>query len=412
MAYQPIQNPLPISGTIETQTSDVQLDAFSRLRVSQLSSLLNITQLNDKSPLLVDEVLNGTGTSTYSSGNASTIMATAANADYVIRQTKQRMPYYAGKSQLVLSTFSGFQVETNVEKQIGYYSSSTSAPYNTTYDGLFLRSDASGISVNIYRAGTQVEKTYQTSWNVDPLDGTGASGITVDWSKDQIFVMDFQYLGVGRVRWYLDIDGVLVKFHESMHANILTTVYMASPNQPLRWEIRQTGVGSGAMRVICSSVSSEGSVDSLGINKAIDMGTTHVDANTTGVKYALLGIRLKTTNIDSQIKLIASNVLSLTTDSFLWTLMLNPTVAGTFTYTDIANSALQRATGATANTVTGGIQVGAGYQYQQQTSNSSLDSALKLGSTIDGTRDTLVLCATPLSSNADIIGSLQWIETI
>ena len=414
MTYQPIANPLPITGNItaETTTNDVQLDAFSRMRVSQLSSLLNLTQLHDKSPLLVDEVIAGTGTSTYSTNNASTIMATAAASDYVIRQTKQRMPYAAGKSQLVLSTFSGFEIEANVTKRIGYFSSNTVAPYNSDLDGLFVESSTGGVSINVYRFGTQVEKTTQANWNIDTLDGTGPSGVTVDWSLNQILVIDFQFLGVGRVRWYLDIDGELVKFHESMHANILDTVYMKTPNQPLRWEIRQDGVGSGSMRVICSSVNSEGAIDTIGINRAVDMGIIHVNANASGTKYALIGIRLKSTHLDSQIDIIRASILSLSTDSFLWTIMLNPTVAGTFTYSGLTDGAIEYAIGATANTVTGGIEVDAGYEYQQSSAQAVLDSALRIGSKIDGTVDELVLCATPIGSNADIIASINIKERI
>lgn len=408
MAYQPILNPMPVTGTLTTTSDPNLIDAFSRQRVSQLSSLLNLTQLYDKSPLFVDEVLNGTATSVHSTTNASVTMSTVASGDYAIRQTKQRFHYFAGKSQLIFETGALFEAETNIEKRRGYFSSSTSAPYTASLDGLFLLSEASGISINVYRSGTQVEKTAQASWNVDTLNGAGPSGITVDWSKNQILAMDFQYLGIGRVRWYLDIDGVLVLFHESMHANSTIDIpYMTSPNQPMRWEIRQTGAGSGSMRHICASVNSEGSFDQIGASFGLDNGTNHVDANSPGTEYAVLGMRLKSTHLDASVILKNLSIISFTTDSFLWRLKLNPTVAGTFTYSGVTNSPIEFATGATANTITGGTILESDLVYQQSTFQSVGDEAVRIGSSIDGTPDELVLTAIPRSSNADIGGTMN-----
>jgi len=45
-------------------------------------------------------------------------MTVTSGTDYVIRQTKRRFPYFAGKSQLIDITFAGFQPETNVEKEV------------------------------------------------------------------------------------------------------------------------------------------------------------------------------------------------------------------------------------------------------------------------------------------------------
>jgi len=45
----------------------------------------------------------------------------------------------------------------------------------------------------------------------------------------------------------------------------------------------------------------------------------------------------------------------------------------------------------------------------------SLRSPLIIGSTIDGTRDSLVLCVTPLGgvgSNSDVQGSITWRELL
>jgi hypothetical protein len=49
----------------------------------------------------------------------------------------------------------------------------------------------------------------QTNWNIDKLDGTGISGITLDISKAQILWMDIEWLGLGTVRIGFVINGNL-----------------------------------------------------------------------------------------------------------------------------------------------------------------------------------------------------------
>jgi hypothetical protein len=46
------------------------------------------------------------------------------------------------------------------------------------------------------------------------MDGTGRSGITLDVTKTQIFIVDLEWLGVGRVRLGFVIDGKIYYCHE------------------------------------------------------------------------------------------------------------------------------------------------------------------------------------------------------
>lgn len=44
----------------------------------------------------------------------------------------------------------------------------------------------------------------QSSWNGDKLDGTGASGMTMDWTKGNIFIIGLQYLGFGCITFSIE----------------------------------------------------------------------------------------------------------------------------------------------------------------------------------------------------------------
>lgn len=394
---------------VNTQEQDTgNIDAFGRKRVSQVTTQFDMKQLHDNLPLFIDTETNGTGSSSHDTTKAHTSIATTSSGDWVKAQTKQKFNYQSGKSQLIFMTCNNFQEETGVTKRIGYYSSSTTSPFTADLDGLFFES-AGDVTINIRQTGSVTETTKQSSWNVDKMDGTGVSGITIDWEQNIIFVIDFEWLGVGRVRWGVVINGLIYYVHDSNHANVTSGVYMSSPNQPLRWEIIQGGATAGSFNYVCASVNSEGSINKLGKILSDNLGTSWVNANSNSSKYALLGIRLQTDKSDTLIDILDYSVLSKTSDNQLIEVWLNPTVSGTFTYNDVTNSSVQIAKGSGA-TVSGGTLLFSSYVAQQTAESISVENAIRLGITLAGVQDEIVLTANPLTSNSDVFGALSWRE--
>lgn len=390
------------------------IDAFDRLRISQPFTIFDSKQLYDKQPLFYDEITGGSATSTHSTANARTRMTVTASAsDYVIRQTKQRFNYQPGKSEFFFLTFYSPQ-ETGCTKRFGLFDG-TGGTFMTANNGIFLSIGESTVSINVAKNGSTTETVTQSNWNYDPLDGTGPSGITVDWDATHVFACDFEWLGVGRIRCGLVIDGILRYFHYFNHANdpTFTSVYMSTPNLPVRYDIASDGTGGGDLDHICCTVMSEGGVELTGISRSIDTQNTHLDANTADQAYVLLGLRLKTTHLDLTVLPQSISMISETNDDFLWSVLLNPTYAGTLTYADITNSGCQRAAGTTANTISAsGTKLASGYAKSAGSSSQNIVNNLRIGSQIDGTRDELILAVTPLSSNADIQGSLTFRELL
>lgn len=394
---------------IKSQDSP-SIDSFGRWRTSELTTLLDIKQLHDGLPLLIDTITNGTATSVHSTTDSNTTISTNADGDYVVAQTFQRMNYQSGKSQLIFQTFSNFGIQTNVSKKIGYFSSSTTAPYASSYDGVWLENNGTTFTLKTYRSGVETNSAAQSTWD-DPLDGTGSSGITIDWNKGNIFAYDFEWLGKGRVRFFMVIDGLFVKFHEFNNANILGEVYMSSPNQPLRWEIRQTGVGGGVFKYVCGSVNSEGSTNLIGKDSGIDDDGVFLDANSIQDWYYAIGVRLKADRTDTVVQIISGYLLSNTNDKFLYRILLNPTYAGTVTYVDVTNYSISYGLGATANTISDQgtiLSVGSGDSNSVQ--SFDLDTAIRLGSSINGTLDEIVIAVKPLTTNLDIHRGINWKE--
>jgi len=104
------------------------MDAFGRLRTAAVTNLLDIKHVYDKNPLQISEVTAGTATSIFNQQYARVRMSTSANNDLVIRQTKTHPIYQPGKSQLIEGSFSNFQIETNIIKRIGCFTTTSGSP--------------------------------------------------------------------------------------------------------------------------------------------------------------------------------------------------------------------------------------------------------------------------------------------
>lgn len=394
------------------------IDAFARLRVSNPITLFDSKQIFDNQPLFWDDSeVSGSGTSsTYSQDNARTrLSVSASTAGNRQRQTFQRFNYQPGKSMLVLCTGVLGAQESGITQTIGYYDDDNGLMFSCI-DGVMnvtRRTSVTGSAVDTSVA--------QSSWNLDTMDGNGISGVTLDYTKTQIFLIDFEWLGVGRVRYGFVVDGIPVYCHEINNANTLTEVYISNPNLPIRYEIDNDGTGvSTFVDHICSTVISEGGSQDLGVLRYASTDGTHVDADTENTQYALMGIRLKSANTNAVIKLVNFSIqIHTATDKIQWKLLLNPTVAGTFTYSDETNSSVQIATGALANTVTSGTEISGGFLESGGAQagaagslSGSIDNAILLGSKIDGTVDEFVLIAMPIagSTNVDLEAGINWRE--
>ena len=404
------------------------VDAFGRWRVSSPQTLFDSKNIfndpdqtdasEENQPLFYDNQETsggGTGTTYDANESSQTLTVSDSTAGVRVRQTKMRFNYQPGKSQEILMTFNLNGTAANIVKREGIFDDN---------NGLFLEADGTTINFvrRTYVSGSAVDNgVTQSDWNLDPMDGTGISGIALDFTKTQIMIIDYEWLGVGRVRMGFVINGMIYYAHEFLNSNGLDVVYMSTPNLPLRSEIQNDGSGAAdSITQICSTVISEGGSQDLGVLRYASTAGTHIDMATENTIYAVIGIRLKSAYIGATIKLI-NMALQLQTASHEceWILKFNPTVAGTFTYADQANSAVQIARGTATSTVTGGYDLRGGFIESAGVASGSngsfsgtLDNALLLGSLIDGTVDQIVLCARPIagSTDVDIEGSLTWRE--
>ena len=272
------------------------LTAFSRARTAEARLLLESryqygagtsTEMNDK--------IVGAGTLVADQPrNCYLANVTTASGDRVVRQTRQYAPYIAGTSNIGMITFTMNPAKSGLRQSVGMFDD---------YNGFIFRLNQTIPEFVIRKNLVDNEVVNQSNWNLDKLDGSknnmNKSGILVDFTKSQILVIDYQWLGVGRVRIGFVIGGNIIYCHEFKHANLITEVYTNQPSLPCRWEIENISATStpSTLMMICCAVYCEGSDSETGFSRSVSTGTTPVSLNTANSSngYGILAIRLKNT---------------------------------------------------------------------------------------------------------------------
>jgi len=307
------------------QPAGVAADAFGRLRV------VNPLTLFDSSHRYHDNGLwttsSGTGGTTSFDANAGlvTMNVTTTSGSEVIRETTKCFSYQPGKSLLTMSTFVMNAAKTGLRQRVGYYGAS---------NGMYL--ELSGTTLSFVErsssTGSLVEtKVAQANWNVDKLDGTGSSGITLDMTKAQILWMDIEWLGLGTVRLGFVINGVFIHCHSFHHANFITSTYITTASLPLRYEITNTATtaSSSTLKQVCSTVLSEGGYELRGLQQSIGTSITSPYSLTTGgTFYPVVSLRLKATALDAIVILTALSLLGVSSTNYIWRVVASATTTG------------------------------------------------------------------------------------
>lgn len=379
------------------------LDAFARLRVSNPETLFDSKQISDNQPLFWDDrQTSGAGTtSTYSLNRASSTMGVSAStAGTRVRQTFRSFNYQPGKSQLWIQTGVWGNPAAGITRRAGQFNTNNGTFFEQTSAGMavVIRSFVTGVPVNTSVA--------QASWNIDKMDGTGASGITLDFAVTQIWFVDYEWLGVGRVRFGWFVNGVPYYCHEVLNANVIASVYMSTPNLPLRYEISNDGTGGAAtFEQICSTVIAEGGRSDTGYPFGVDRNGVALTTLNNNWLYPLLGIRLKAGYSGSYIKILDFSITCTSTAAYEFVLLLNPTVAGTaLVWTGVTNSSVELMNNSTsATTVTGGTKLFS--KVAQQTNDGSqvggINTDFALGNNLLGTQDIVILAVRRITGTTE-----------
>jgi len=327
-------NPLPVTGTLGISTTAVvsttlpstSSDAFGRLRISQPLTLFDSShRYRDNN--LWESLVVGTGSTVgfvTAQGLINISIGTTAGCS-VIRETTKVFSYQPGKSLLVLNTFVMNAPKTNLRQRVGYFGAD---------NGMYLELDGNTLYfVERSLSTATTTRVAQSSWNIDRLDGTGASGITLDTTKAQILWMDIEWLGLGTVRMGFVVNGKFIHCHSFHHANVIESTYITTASLPLRYEIANTGITTSVSTIkqVCSTVISEGGYELRGLQQAISIPINSPRTlGTAGTFYPVIGLRLKASpnRLDAIIILTALSMMPISNGNFNWQVRASGTTTG------------------------------------------------------------------------------------
>ena len=328
------------------------LDAFGRLQVASPYTLFD-----SQNRYAVDNqfvtATTGTGTTSFLTNEAAVkLEVTAGGVGSVARQSYRSLPYQPGKGLLVLATFvMDSSSSANLTQRVGYFN---------TQNGVFFQKIDGTVSfvLRSYVTGSasDARTVNQADWNGDKLDGTGASGITLDPSTAQILWMDFEWLGVGSVRCGFVINGVFYLCHTFNNANLISNVYMTTATLPMRYEITSTSAVAASLKQICSSVISEGGYEQSSIDHVARRTTVFNTINTAANFLPIVSIRLASTALGAVVIPNRIQFQPTTNQNYEIALIKNPTLTGaTWAATVPSDSNVEYDVAATAISAAGTI---------------------------------------------------------
>jgi hypothetical protein len=383
------------------------IDMFGRVSVANPETIFDSKQIKNNQNLFWDEKqISGSATSGAYDINtsSSTLYVGNLSGGHRVRQTFRAFNYQPGKAQKILMTGILGNPTAGITKRLGYFD---------TNNGIFFQSANGTISVGI-RSNTSGEPVdnvvNQANWNIN-------TGSGLDFGKCQIFVIEFEWLGVGSVRVGVVINGLYTWLHQFNHANAVTNVYMATSNLPCRYEIINDGTGAvDSIKHICASVSSEGGVQRNGFVMSIDRGSVPLITLNDDATYPLLSLRLTSGRQGTEIDIQDLSAICTSNGVYRWALYWNPTLSGVNPeFSGVPNSSVQYSTPTNTTKIISGIMIANGYA--QNTSEGSVsspvDSRISLGFGITGNPDVLTLGVQRLGNQAETFyGALTWQETI
>ena len=271
--------------TVFDGSVEASLDAFGKLRVSNpftiidlrfpslsIASGANTTFLQNNQQVCTKSV---NFTATY---EKSKVIMGGTGVGYYMTQTRNYGVYQPGKSLLFMASGVLDSGNTNFTTRLGYFDSefTTSATYPTVNNGLYFQ--ISGGICSLHIKNDTDTSIIQSNWNIDKMDGSGPSGLNLDFTKAQLFVTDMEWLSVGRIRFGFYAYGQIRYCHQVTNINILTAPYTNTINLPISHQIIcNTASQTGSMKQICSTLISEGGYNPIGRPFTISNNDTTVE---------------------------------------------------------------------------------------------------------------------------------------
>jgi len=391
--------------------TDVPLTAFGDLRVAELSPVFQTSFEYTVSNTQIG-VAETMGSGTVSQSGAMCVVSTSATSGSSAEwESSHNAKYRAGLGGLFRGTAMFTAGVSGTEQILGIadtegVSTSHKNGYAVGYNGE---------EFGFFRWNDDVLNfTAVSGWD-DPLDGTGSSAMTIDPTKLNVYFIEFQYLGAGAIKIWVESPhtGKMFAAHTVQYANLYDVPSISNPNFHPMIHVTNNGISTD---VTAKPASMAYFVE--GKTKYTELQQPHHTSerlNKTAVttEVALFTIRNKTTYaskenfIDLALEhMSSSSEAGANANLASVRLVRNATLGGTPSWSDIdtTDSVVEIDTAGT--TVTGGKTLMgadlAGKNDKENTSLTDFEFIISPG-------DTVTFAAVSANS-ATIHGNLLWKE--
>jgi hypothetical protein len=306
-----------------------------------------------------EAIKTATGTGNHDTDNGALTLTTGASQNSSCKVVSRDAVRYVAGYQMYANFTAAFisnPVAGSV-RDIGF---------SNENDGFIIVDDAGTFKVRHIRTnGATYREVSRNNWD-DPLNGSGESGLNIDFSKTNIFQITFGHLGIAPVTFWIHNGFRFVPFHTFYYANLQTEPHLVNPYLEMVAKVTNTTNAVAATLLTaswnCGSIHGV-DLDATSSNRRFNQ---EVLAATITTERPILSIKNKadypTGGLENFVKTLINSMQGVCegngTNTIKFRLYKNATLnAGTTTYTDknSVNSCVQVNTGATG--FTGGTQV-------------------------------------------------------
>jgi hypothetical protein len=276
------------SAYIRTEEGNIGLDAFGKLRTSGATLLGEYVFGNNTLPSLFSNTISGSGAVSWDNDRRTAVISVGQDINDQITHTSNTYHHYLpGSSHQFIGTFAlGDTGKSGLVRNWGLFDSDNGFMFSERNGefGVVVRSSASGTKVDTFIS--------QSDFNGDVLDGTGLSQMSFDRTYDNIYWIDVQWLGGGRVRFGTYNNGERIVMHEYYGGNVSIYPLSQTASLPVCMSMKNiSGTASTSeMRSWCQAVYTETTFDieELGQPKVASLGATISGSQPTG-SYNYIG---------------------------------------------------------------------------------------------------------------------------
>ena len=339
------------------------ITAFGDLRTTELSPIIqhSFEYTVDNTDLTINAIAVS-GSVVQATGMA-VLETTVTTGSSAMLESKQHAKYKPGLGGLFRFTALYTSGAAGTEQYMGVMDETGSS--EAFQNGYAIGYNGTAFSILVWRNDVLVTNLAQASWD-DPLDGSGASGITLDPTKINVFEINFQYLGGGNIYFFVENEntGRFITAHQIKYANLNTEPSVYNPNfRATMWVSNKTTASNVIMKSSSFAYFVEGKVPFIELHQPNESSGNREKTPVTS-EVAIFTIRNKATYagktnfIDIQLEHM-SMAIEASSANNLGTIRLvrDATLGGAPSYSDINTNNSVVEIDIAGTTVTGGKEL-------------------------------------------------------